>query len=149
MPPSEPGLGAVCIECAFIPLVRLAFNLCNLGGSQSVPITSTAKPAQTTPVNSQQTISKTIHEGKQGKHIPGHNNYQDGKSIITKDPQELLDTFHFGNIKSSQVINEVKTRVDFGIPIGNFIKDGISTPTTRGIIHNSNSGVHIVPSAPF
>jgi RHS repeat-associated protein len=34
LPPSEPGLGTVCIECAFIPVVRLAFSLCNLASDR-------------------------------------------------------------------------------------------------------------------
>ena len=29
-------------------------------------------------------VSITIHKGKQGKHISGHNNYQEGKSILTE-----------------------------------------------------------------
>lgn len=36
---------------------------------------------------------KIIHSGKQGKHIPSHNNYQKGKSIFygsEKKAQELV-----------------------------------------------------------
>jgi RHS repeat-associated protein len=94
-------------------------------------------------------ISKVIDAGKQGKHILGHNNYLPGRSILTENAQVLLDAFHSGNITSSQVINAVKIRVNFGKSIGNYVKDGISTPTTNGIIINSKSGVHIVPSAPL
>ncbi|MDU1174922.1 phage minor capsid protein [Peptostreptococcus anaerobius] len=38
---------------------------------------------------------KKIHEGKRGKHIVGHNNY-DGKSYLAEgvDPQELVDAYH-------------------------------------------------------
>ena len=93
-------------------------------------------------------ISKTIHSGKQGKHIVGHNNYDPVKSVLKSDAQKLLDAVHSGNIKSAQTISESKTRVDFGKVIGDFVKDGVSTPTTRGIIHNSKTGAHIVPSAP-
>jgi len=94
-------------------------------------------------------ISKIIDIGKQGKHIVGHNNYMPGKSILTENAQGLLDAFHSGNVNSSQIINAVKTRVNFGKTIGNYIKDGVSTPTTNGIIINAKNGVHIVPSAPF
>lgn len=94
-------------------------------------------------------ISKIIDVGKQGKHIVGHNNYMPGKSILTENAQGLLDAFHSGNVNSSQIINAVKTRVNFGKTIGNYIKDGVSTPTTNGIIINAKNGVHIVPSAPF
>jgi RHS repeat-associated protein len=93
-------------------------------------------------------ISKIIDAGKQGKHIVGHNNYMPGKSILTENAQGLLDAFHSGNVISSQLINAVKTRVNFGKTIGYYIKDGVSIPTTNGIIINSKNGVHIVPSAP-
>ncbi|WP_051349304.1 DUF6443 domain-containing protein [Chryseobacterium gregarium] len=93
-------------------------------------------------------INKLINLGKQGKHIVGHNNYTIGRSILVEDAQALLDAFHSGNIKSSRVINNVKTQVDFGKNIGTVIKDGVNVPTTNGIIHNSKTGAHIVPSNP-
>jgi RHS repeat-associated protein len=93
-------------------------------------------------------VSKVIHWGKQGKHILGHNNFKLDASVLNANAQELLDAFHEGNIISTQVINEVKTRVDFGKVIGNYVNSGVSMPTTKGIIINSKSGVHIVPSAP-
>lgn len=92
--------------------------------------------------------SKVIHAGQQGKHIIGHNNYEVGRSVLTKDAQGLLNDFHLGNINSQQAINSVKTRVDFGKNIGNFVEEGISSPTTNGIMHSSKKGIHIVPSAP-
>jgi hypothetical protein len=81
--------------------------------------------------------------------IVGHNNYMPGKSILTESAQGLLVAFHSGNVNSLLIINEVKTRVNFGKTIGNYIKDGLSNPTTNGIIINAKNGVHIVPSAPF
>lgn len=49
------------------------------------------------PVNHQfDKFPKNIHEGKQGKHIPGHNNYQEGKSILAvslEEAQEILWTW--------------------------------------------------------
>lgn len=93
-------------------------------------------------------VNKLINIGKQGKHILGHNNYIIGKSILKEDAQALLDAFHSGNIKSSRVINDVKTQVDFGKNIGTVVRDGIDIPTTNGIIHNSKTGAHIVPSNP-
>ncbi len=91
-------------------------------------------------------VSKQIHTGKQGKHIPGHKNRQEGKSILNEDAQSLLDDFHSGRVKSSQKINDIKTRVDFGKEIGEHVQNGVSTPTTKGIIHNSKNGAHIVPA---
>lgn len=95
-------------------------------------------------------ISKTINAGKQGKHIVGHNNYREGRSILTEDAQTLLDDFHTGNIKSTNNIDAVKTKVDFGKQIGFHVDEEtkIKTPTTVGMIHNSKSGVHIVPARP-
>ncbi|WP_109852624.1 polymorphic toxin type 50 domain-containing protein [Aquimarina sp. AU58] len=95
-------------------------------------------------------VSKDIHNGKQGKHVEGHNNYQEGKSTITEDPQSLLDDFHNGSVESSSAINDTKTRVNFGKKIGNYInpETGEATSTTNGIIHNSKKGAHIVPSRP-
>lgn len=115
-----------------------------LGGINSVNTIKTASKV----VQETNNVSKIINIGKQGKHIVGHNNYQTGKSILTENAQTLLDNFHAGKVKSTQIIDEVKTRVNFGKPIGEYVKDGISYPTTNGIIHNSKNGVHIVPSAP-
>lgn len=94
-------------------------------------------------------ISKTIHEGSQGKHIPGHNNYIAGKSILTADAQKLLDNYHAGNVSSSRVISDTKVKVDFGEVIGSTKgADGIMTETTSGIIHSGKNGAHIVPGLP-
>ena len=69
---------------------------------------------------------------------------------MTENAQSLLDEFHSGNIITSQSINDVKIRVDFGRIIGTYInpqtKEGL--PTTRGIIVNSKTGAHIIPSKP-
>jgi RHS repeat-associated protein len=94
-------------------------------------------------------ISKTIHDGSQGKHIPGHNNYIEGRSILSADAQTLLDNFHAGNINSSRVINDNKVKVNFGQTIGiHKSTDGIATPTSWGIIHSGKQGAHIVPALP-
>lgn len=90
-----------------------------------------------------------INLGKQGKHIFEHNNYVGGKSILDLDAGSLLDDFHSGNISSTQIINDVKIRVNFGKPIGTFINfEGQAFQTTNGIITGSKTGVHIIPSAP-
>jgi len=63
-------------------------------------------------------ISDVIHDGKQGKHIVGHNNYIEGKSILTSNAQSLLNQFHSGTVASSELISDYKARVDFGETIG-------------------------------
>jgi RHS repeat-associated protein len=87
-----------------------------------------------------------IHPGKQGKHIPGHNNFKPGKSELTHaDPQSLIDRFAGKGQRNGQ-----REWVDTGENVGNFIdQDGNSVPTTRITIHYGDDGmVHIVPAPP-
>jgi filamentous hemagglutinin len=87
-----------------------------------------------------------IHEGKQGKHIPGHNNFQNGKSELThKDPQGLLDKHGGTGVRHGN-----KEVVDFKQEIGVHVdQQGNRSATTRGTIHYDNSGgAHIVPARP-
>ena len=94
---------------------------------------------------------KKIHEGKQGKHIVGHNNY-DGKSYLAEevDPQELVDAYHgTGDYKiTSPNKNWVKKEFVFGKDTMEFVVDEVIrevTPTRYFSIHYSNEGTHIVP----
>uniref|UniRef100_UPI001C90E852 hemagglutinin repeat-containing protein n=1 Tax=Rhizobium laguerreae TaxID=1076926 RepID=UPI001C90E852 len=96
-----------------------------------------------------------IEEGKQGKHIPGHNNHTPGRSELDDpDPQGLVDAHagtgqQVGNIPVGQPGS--KERVDFGNKvIGKYVDPvtGEKIPTTKGIIHYGSKGVHIVPSRP-
>jgi RHS repeat-associated protein len=94
-----------------------------------------------------------VHEGKQGKHIVGHNNYIAGRSILTADPAELAEKAGtgtpVGNIPRGQP--GFKERVDFGKEIGSFVDEHTkqSTPTTKGIIiHDKDGKIHIVPARP-
>ena len=92
---------------------------------------------------------KRIHEGNQGKHIPGHNNYQKGKSVFTgstEKAQELINKY----AGTGQWIPPNKERIDFGEVIGTYIDrdTGKAYETTRGTIHYSQTGAHIVPAAP-
>ena len=87
-----------------------------------------------------------IHMGKQGKHIPGHNNFQPGKSELTHpDPQSLLDKG-----TGTGVRHGTKEVVDFREEIGTYVAlDGTRMTTTRGTIHNDSKGnAHIVPADP-
>lgn len=92
-----------------------------------------------------------VQEGKQGKHIPGHKNYQPGKStlsITVSEADELIK--EKGGTGKLVAPNSNKERVDFGIQIGTYKnpKTGEALPTTKGIIHYSKTGAHIVPSNP-
>ena len=95
-----------------------------------------------------------IHEGQQGKHIPGHNNFRPGSSELTdSDPQELLDQAagrgqQVGDTPAGQ--SGSKERYDFGKNIGNYVDSvtGEKSPTSVGIIHHGSNGSHIVPARP-
>ena len=94
-------------------------------------------------------FTKAIHSGKQGKHIPSHNNYQKGKSIFygsAKKAQSLVNKF----AGTGQWVGTHKERVNFGEVIGAYVdpKTGKSYKTTIGIIHYSQTGAHIVPAKP-
>ena len=92
---------------------------------------------------------KTVHSGRQDKHIVGSNNYTSGRSTFsgTQKQAETLIKQHSG---TGQPLGPNKERVDFGKVIGNYVDDssGKSYPTTMGIIHYSKSGAHIVPAKP-
>ncbi len=95
--------------------------------------------------NNKNTISKKIHEGQQGKHIPDHNNFIATRSPLNKgiNPQKLLDGFHSG--KYSTVRNAGgKPVVDFGKTIGTHNGNA----TRYGIIHSGKKGAHIRPANP-
>ena len=96
--------------------------------------------------------SPKIHAGGQGKHIPGHNNYEPGRSPLTADPSELGRQAGTGQQvgKVEVGLPGSKERVDFGSQIGEHIdKDtGVSSPTTKGIIHYGGKGIHIIPARP-
>jgi filamentous hemagglutinin len=105
-------------------------------------------------VNGAASEAPKIHEGQQGKHVPGHNNFEPGKSELTDpSPQDLLDKGagtgqQVGNVPSGQPGS--KERVDFGKNIGTYVDPvtGQRSPTNIGIIHNGSRGSHIVPSRP-
>lgn len=92
---------------------------------------------------------KTIHDGKQGKHIPGHNNYTQGRSKITIQ-KEQLQKLIVSYSNKGQAISDTKERVDFGTVIGVYVDQstGKEYPTTIGIINYSKDGTHVVPARP-
>ena len=94
-------------------------------------------------------INKKVNPEKQGKHIPGNPHYIEGKSIFlgtVEDAQKLVNEF----AGTGEVVNEHKERFDFGRIIGIYVNPETKEelPTTRGIIHYSKNGAHIVPGNP-
>ena len=97
---------------------------------------------------------KQIEEGKQGKHIPGHNNYTEGRSYLTMDSKEIqeLANKYAGTGKlqrDGQGHWNHKEIVNMGKTIGVY-KDlaGKELPTTIATIHYSKKGIHVVPAKP-
>ncbi len=92
---------------------------------------------------------KTVHSGRQDKHIVGSNNYTSGRSVFsgtTRQAETLIKQYS----GTGQPLGPNKERVDFGKPIGRYVDSttGKSYPTIMGIIHYSKSGAHIVPAKP-
>ncbi|WP_418889829.1 DUF637 domain-containing protein [Pseudomonas putida] len=88
-----------------------------------------------------------IHMGQQGKHIKGHNNFEEGRSYFNDgvDPVELLGGVHSGKYPVVGAGARGNPIVDFGRPIGVDGRTGQSV--TRGQIHYGKNGAHIVPDA--
>lgn len=92
---------------------------------------------------------KKLRKDRQGRHIPGNENYNPEKSELTismSEAETLLKAYggHGSNIGNN------KERVNFERVIG-YYKDpltGKKIPTTMGIIHYSKNGAHIVPARP-
>lgn len=93
---------------------------------------------------------KKVHPGRQGKHILGHNNYKNGKSIFSgtlDDAQKLIKEYS----GTGQKINSNSERVNFNRVIGKFVDEatGKAYDTTIGTIRYSKDGAHIVPARPI
>ena len=111
-------------------------------------------PADDSVNGQEQPTRPQIHEGQQGKHLPGHPNFDPaaGRSILTVDPEDLLDDVGGGSPVNSVPRGEpgFKERIDFGRVIGEYVdQEGKSAPTTVGIVHHQKAGlIHIVPARP-
>lgn len=90
-----------------------------------------------------------IHFGKQEKHLPSNRAYNPTRSPLSigvLEVQQLIEQ-HAGTGRWEGANKEV---VEFGIEIGNY-RDGRSgtlKPTSRGTIHYSKTGAHLVPARP-
>ncbi|MFL8713126.1 polymorphic toxin type 50 domain-containing protein [Clostridioides sp. GD02377] len=94
-----------------------------------------------------------IHDGKQGKHLKGHNNYIEGRSYLTitkEEAQELINR-HAGNgiikfNRSGEWDKKELIEIDknIGVNVNNIT--GEKTLTNKFKIHYSKTGTHIVPA---
>jgi hypothetical protein len=92
-----------------------------------------------------------IHMGRQGKHIPGHNNFEPGRSVLTADPEALAARAGTGTQVGRTPVGQPgsRERVVFDDVIGDYVDtSGAAAPTRVGIIHYSRDGIHIVPARP-
>lgn len=96
-----------------------------------------------------------VHWGRQNKHIPGTNNYDGNKhrSILEHhDPTSLLKKHAGSGIpeRGAPGMPGYKETIDFREHIGIWkMQDGsLQSSTTRGTIHYSKDGAHIVPARP-
>lgn len=93
-----------------------------------------------------------IEWDKQNKHILGKHNYEIGGSIFEhSNAQELLNKFAGKGrpIPGHKIGPGYKEVVNFKEHIGYFVNGSeIKLPTTKGTIHYSKKGAHIVPTHP-
>lgn len=96
-----------------------------------------------------------IHWDKQNKHVPGKHNYELEKSVFEhNDAPGLLAKFAGRGRAANNTsigVPGYRERIDFGEVIGYYVPDTDRTlkiPTTKGIIHYSKLGAHIIPSDP-
>ncbi len=90
-----------------------------------------------------------VHFGRQEKHLPGRKGFVPGKSPITigiVELQKLVET----RAGTGERRGPNRELVEFGSVIGRYVnrQGGTSVPTTRGMIHYSSKGAHVVPALP-
>ena len=93
-----------------------------------------------------------ILEGKQGKHILGHNNYIEGRSYLTVSINEAQDIVN-KYAGTGQILRDRNNKwtnkelIDVGENVGIALNlNGVRKPTSKIIIHYSKNGIHIVPT---
>lgn len=93
-----------------------------------------------------------VHKDKQGKHIRGSFNFDPTRGELTADPKELIQLYA-GKGKPRQTNKGEWCQKEYFVHssvIGIYRNlDGDAMPTTTGMIHYSNKGVHIVPAKPI
>lgn len=94
-------------------------------------------------------FTTVLHFGKQAKHLPGQPNHDASKSTITVAITELQHLVEL-NAGTGEWYPPNREAVDFGVVIGNYRDpdNGTLSQTTRGTIHYSKSGAHVVPAFP-
>jgi hypothetical protein len=103
------------------------------------------------PGRTDRVLAVPVHVGRQGKHLPGHNNFQPGGSVLLANPAVLDQKAGTGEQVGRVPLGESgsKERVLFDAEIGYYVDEsGRRLPTRVGIVHYSRDGIHIVPARP-
>lgn len=94
-------------------------------------------------------VRKKLHEGRQGKHISGHNNYKEGKSplFLTMEECEKIVQQKAG---TGKIIRDKRGRWRNmeRVELDRIIGHNNGEPTDSITIRYSKDGAHIVPSTP-
>ncbi|MFR3334951.1 MAG: polymorphic toxin type 50 domain-containing protein [Pseudoruminococcus massiliensis] len=135
------GLGNIGVGKWKIPVEKI--NLDDIIDLEDVNISKVIRSGK---------IELKINDGKQGKHIKGHNNYIEGRSYIiisSEEVQKLINKYagtgmlirtKNGKWAKQEVIT---TNTLIGYDVNDI--SGAETATKAFKIHYSNKGTHIVP----
>ncbi len=92
-----------------------------------------------------------LHVDRQNKHVQGKHNYLEGKSIFEhRDAEGLLKKYAGNGTPKRGELGKpgYQEIVDFNEHVGIWRNKTESLPTTKGTIHYSKDGAHIVPEHP-
>ena len=125
-------------------------------GINQVTVQTTPKEVlknTTISINKPQSEKVTLHEGKQGKHVVGHNNYIEGRSEVDMQTAgNILNDFQDTGTKFENNGKITKEVVDtHGKYVGIFVDEdtGQRSITSRFTIHYDSKGkAHVVPANP-
>ncbi|WP_338962495.1 hemagglutinin repeat-containing protein [Fusobacterium nucleatum] len=124
------------------------------GTNQGTVDTTQKAVSKNTNVSTNKTQSEkaTLNEGKQGKHVVGHNNFQQGKGEVDMETaRNILNDYQGTGRKIERDGNIVKEIVDTqGKYTGTYVNlKGERSVTTRFTIHYDSKGTaHIIPANP-
>lgn len=152
----DPG-GNACAPCLIPPAIQglkwlgITIGVIGAGVGTGVVIDEMATPEMGVVVGGdtlENSINPELHEGAQGKHIPGHNNHDPSRSPIANDvdPGELVAGAANGDYPQVGEGSRGDPIFDFGKTIGTDANSGQETPF--GTVHSGKKGSHVVPANP-
>jgi hypothetical protein len=136
------------MECTFTPGVCSPQNFAGAAPLCPSSCSNVTKILSVVPGSAAVKAGKpTVHWGQQGKHILGHPGYTQGKSVVTEDPQRLLNDYAGTGVMLPSGREYVRTNETIGIWTDQAGHVGLTTNFT---IHYRQDGgeAHLVPSRP-